>query len=256
VVLAVTGLLLWAAPAEAQRGEERGSRGRFAEPGVNPVYDGRFTFVRVRYEMGIDPGMGFRGRGGGLPPWAHDYPDGERHFTKILAELSTLRARTEESVILGLDDPELTKYPVAYMSEPGFWRPNAQEAAGLRAYLTKGGFIIFDDFRGRDWTNLELQMRAVLPDLRWLPIDGTHPIFDAFYRIPNPESLTSYGDYMPTYWAMFEENDPKKRMLAIANRDNDMSEYWEYSGTGFYAVDLTNEAYKIGINYIIYALSR
>ena len=62
--------------------------------------------------------------------------------------------------------------------------------------------------------------------------------------------------------ALLFERDPqyrrraKKRMIAIANRDNDMSEYWEFSDSGFYAVDLTNEAYKIGINYIIYALSR
>ena len=259
VVLAalVAGSLLVAlpAPALAQRGNERGG-GRFVEPGSNPDYDGRFTFARIRYEMGIDANMGFRGRGGGMPPWAHDFPDGERNFTKILSELSTLRARTEESVILSLNDPELGKYPVAYMSEPGFWRPNDAEAAGLRAYLLKGGFIIFDDFRGRDWTNLETQMRRVLPEVRFLPIDGTHPIFDSFYRIPNPESLTSYGEYVPSYWAVFEDNDPKKRMLAIANRDNDLSEYWEYSDTGFYAVDLTNEAYKIGINYIIYVLSR
>lgn len=253
--LAVGGLLLaFPAPTLAQRGNDRG--GRFEEPGSNPDYDGRFTFARIRYEMGIDPSMGFRGRGGGMPPWAHDFPRGERNFTKILAELSTLRARTEESVILSLTDPELGKYPVAYMSEPGFWRPNDAEAAGLRAYLMKGGFIIFDDFRGRDWTNLENQMRHVLPSGRFLPIDGTHPVFDSFYRIPNPESLTSYGEYAPSYWAIFEDNDPKKRMIAIANRDNDLSEYWEFSDSGFYAVDLTNEAYKIGINYIIYVLSR
>ena len=99
-------------------------------------------------------------------------------------------------------------------------------------------------------------MRQVLPDHRWMPIDGTHPIFDSFYRVPNPENLTSYGDIAPTFWALFEDNDPKKRIIGLANRDNDMSEVWEYSGTGMYPVDITNEAYKIGINYIVYALSR
>ena len=257
------GLILGAAlvalapmPIEAQRGNGRGER--FTEPGENPRYDGRYTFVRIRYEMGIDANMGFRGRGGGgggLPPWAHDFPRGERNFTKILAELTTLRTRTQESVVLSLEDPELAKYPVAYMSEPGFWQPNAAQAAGLHAYLTKGGFIIFDDFRGNDWNNLDLQMKRVMPELRFQLIDATHPIFDSFYRIPHPEVMNAY-ETTPTFWAIFEDNDPKKRMLAIANRDNDMSEYWEWSGTGFYAVDLTNEAYKIGINYLVYALTR
>jgi len=248
------GLAARAAPAEAQR-RGGGGQPRYEEPGDNPRYDGRYTFARLRYEMGVDANMGFRG-GRGLPPWAHDYPRGERNFTKILAELTTIRTRSEESVVLALDDPELLKYPVSYMSEPGYWRPNDREASAFRTYLQKGGFVIFDDFREYDWINLEAQMKRVLPEARFIKIDGTHPIFDSFYRIEDPETLTSYGRIPPTYWALFEDNDPTKRMIAIADRDNDLSEYWEWSDTGIYAVDLSNEAYKIGINYLVYALSR
>ena len=55
---------------------------------------------------------------------------------------------------------------------------------------------------------------------------------------------------------MFEENDPTKRMLAIVNYNNDLSEYWEFSDTGMFPLDMSNEAYKLGVNYIIYALTR
>ena len=250
-IVVLLTMLATAVPVEAQRGRCEG----YLELEENPAYSGQFTFARLQYEMGFSGGFG-RGRGGGRPPWSHDYPCGERNFTKILSELTSARARTVQSVVLAIGDPELFKYPVAYMSEPGFWRVTDGDAKALRAYLLKGGFLIFDDFRGRDWFNLEEQMRQVLPEHRWMPIDGTHQIFDSFYRIPNPETLTSYGDVAPTYWALFEANDPKRRIIAIANRDNDMSEVWEYSGTGIYPVDITNEAYKIGINYIIYALSR
>ena len=242
-------LLLLADPLAAQRG-----RRAYVEPGENPPYDGRWTFVRIKYSMDLSSVGNFRR--GFEPPWHHDYPDGEHNFAKILGELTTVRVRPEQSVVLSLNDPELFKYPVAYMAEPGFWTPNEAEVLGLRTYLMKGGFIIFDDFRAEAWYNLEGQMKRALPDLRWIKIDGTHPIFDAFYRVPDPESLQSYGEYQPTYWAIFEENDPKKRMIALANRDGDISEYWEYSGQGFYPVDLTNEAYKLGINYLVYALSR
>ena len=241
-----------AAPLAAQGGRPGAPP---QEPGANPAYDGRFTFVRIRYEMGMDAGIGNFRRGRDVP-WSHDYPRGERNFTQIVAELTTVRARTQESVVIALNDPELFKYPVAYMAEPGFWRPNDLEVAGLSAYLRKGGFIIFDDFRGNHWVNLEGQMRRVLPELRFIRIDGTHPIFDAFYRIPQPQALASYGEYAPSFWAIFEDNDPTKRMLALANRDNDLSEYWEFSGEGYFPVDLTNEAYKLGINYIVYVLSR
>lgn len=248
--LLLLAALCASAPLEAQRGR----RNRFTEPGDNPPYDGRVTFVRLRYETGMDQDFGRFG--GGDVPWSHDYPRGERNFTQILSELTTIRVRTAESVVMRVTDPQLGRYPVAYMAEPGFWRPNDVEVAAMRTYLAKGGFVMFDDFRGNHWFNLEAQMRRVLPALRFVRIDGTHPIFDAFYRVPNPEELSSYGGTIPTFWALFEDNDPKRRMLALAYRDGDLSEYWEFSGQGFAPVDLENEAYKLGINFLVYSLSR
>jgi hypothetical protein len=66
---------------------------------------------------------------------------------KIVNELSSLAPHTEETNILTFDDPELFKYPVAYLCEPAGWVMSDEEAAGLRAYLKKGGFVIVDDFR-------------------------------------------------------------------------------------------------------------
>ena len=92
--------------------------------------------------------------------WAHDYPRADWHFQRILEELTFTRTYRDESNILTLDDPDLSLYPIAYMSEPGFWTLTEAEADGLRAYLQKGGFIIFDDFReARDWTTSRTQMR-------------------------------------------------------------------------------------------------
>ena len=115
-------------------------------------------------------------------------------------------------------------HPISYMSEPGFWTLSDTEALGLRTYLLKGGFIIFDDFRSNDWCNLEEQMKRVIPDGRFVQIDVTHPIFHSFFDIKDLHFLTSYNG-LPTYWAMFEDNDPAKRIIAIANRDNDLGEY-------------------------------
>jgi hypothetical protein len=216
----------------------------------NQPYDGRFVFVRLRYEMALGGG-GFR-RGRELP-WAHDYPTADVHMMKIMKELTFLDPRIDGSNVLTLDDPELFSYPVAYMSEPGFWNPSDAEAEGLRKYLLKGGFLIFDDFRGYDWENLEAQMRRALPDHRFIQLDVSHPIFHSFFEIDSLEFLTSYNG-QPTYYGIFEGNDPRKRLMVIANRDNDLGEYWEYSDTGYAPVDLSNEAYKFGVNYMMYAL--
>jgi len=220
----------------------------------NTPYDGRWVFVRLRYDTGFGGGFGRRGA-----PWSHDYPDGEVHFSKILDELTFLHVRTNGSNILSLDDPELFNYPIAYMAEPGFWSVSETQAATFRSYLLKGGFAIFDDFRGYDWNNLQDQMRVVLPELHWIQVDAKSPVFHSFYEIDHPEELKVPSIYdqslVPSYWGLFENNDPSKRLIAIANVNNDISEYWEFSDTGLFVVDLSNEAYKFGVNYIIYGMT-
>jgi Domain of unknown function (DUF4159) len=219
----------------------------------NVPYDGKLTFVRLRYTMGFGDGGGFFGRR--EPPWLHDYPTADTHMMKILNELTMVRPRMDSSNILTLSDPELFKYPIAYMSEPGFWMMDDDEVVGLRKYLLKGGFVIFDDFRDRDWDNLEDQVRRAIPEGIWMQLDSTAPIFHSFFEIDDLNYLTSYGTHQPTYWGLFEGNDRRNRLMAIANRDGDIGEYWEYSDQGYVPVDLSNEAYKFGVNYFIYGLT-
>ena len=54
---------------------------------------------------------------------------------------------------------------------------------------------------------------------------------------------------------MFEDNDPNKRLMVVVNYNNDLAEYWEFSDTDFSPIELTNEAYKLGVNYMIYAMT-
>ena len=54
---------------------------------------------------------------------------------------------------------------------------------------------------------------------------------------------------------MFEDNDPRKRLMVIENYNTDISQFWEWSGRGFRPFDDTNEAYKLGINYLIYGMT-
>lgn len=230
-----------------------GRRPRGVEPSGNVEYDGRLVFVRLRYNAGFSGGFGRRG--GRDPGWAHDYPTADIHLMKIVSELTIAGPRTDGSNILSLDDPELFKYPIAYMSEPGQWYMSDAEAVGLRNYVLKGGFLIFDDFRANDWYNLEEQMRRALPDLRWVQLDASNPIFHSFFEIDSLDILPSYGGVMPTYYGIFQDNDPRKRLMVIANRDGDLGEYWEYSDTGIDPVDLSNEAYKFGVNYFVYGLT-
>jgi len=54
---------------------------------------------------------------------------------------------------------------------------------------------------------------------------------------------------------VFEDNDPDGRLMMIVNRDNDIGDYMEWSDRGFVPIALSNEAYKLGVNYVVYALT-
>lgn len=225
------------------------------EESADPTYDARVTFARLRYSGGADPDFGMGGGFNSGPPWAHDYPAAERNLMHILAEVTTATPFTDGGRIIDVGDAELFKYPIAYMSEPGFWTMTDKEAENVREYLQKGGFIIFDDFGGGHWTNLANQMARVLPQARWIQMDVSHPIFHAFFEIESLDNLIPSYRGQPVFLGIFENNDPKKRLIAIANYNNDLGENWEYSETGFLPVEMSNEAYKFGINYMIYALT-
>jgi hypothetical protein len=220
----------------------------------NTAYDGRFTFVRIRYEPSRW-GPGNYAWGLDLK-WNHDYPRAETHFLKILKETTTLDPNLAAGNILALDDPELFKYPVAYLCEPGFWTLDDAEATGLRAYLLKGGFLIVDDFAGQQWDNFEAQMRRVLPRSRMVELEPTHPVFDSFFRVdPRGFHHPYFRGAASRFFGVFEENDPARRLLVVVNYNQDLSEYWEWSDTGFIPIDLSNEAYKLGVDYVIYGMT-
>jgi len=219
----------------------------------NIDYDSGFFFVRIRYDMSLrSAGRLF----GGDLPWAHDYPRAEQNLARILESVTAVKPSDgpNGSNILDLDDPELYKFPFAYMSEPGYWTLSDQEAEGLRAYLLKGGFLVFDDFRGDHWFNFEKQLKRVLPDSRLIELDISHPVFHSFFDIDTLEMPWMYN-LPPRFYGVYENNDPNGRLMLVANYNNDIGEYWEYSDTGWLPIDLSNEAYKFGVNYVMYAMT-
>lgn len=219
--------------------------------GRNPTYTGRFVFTRIRY--GPPQGaLGFRWRGA---TWRHDYPRADWHLSQLLRELTTIPVELEGTNVYVLDDPELFRHPVAYISEPGFWTMSDAEARRLREYVLKGGFLIFDDFENEQWDNLQAQLQRVLPEYDPILLDIRHPIFHSFFQMQEIYFPHPLVNVTPSYYGLFEDNDPRKRMLAIINYNNDIAEYWEWSETGWWPVDTTNEAYKLGVNYIMYALT-
>jgi hypothetical protein len=222
----------------------------FTRPESLPAvkYDSHFAFTRIRYGARV---------GRGASGWEHDYPTADKNFAAILDYITNMRVHLDGSNILDLDDPRIFENPVIYMSEPGYWTTDEAEAANLRTYLLKGGFIIFDDFDGAgEWQNLVTQMKQVLPEHSFIRLDVSHSIFQSFFalktlNIPHP----MLPGIEPVFFGLFADNHPSGRMLAIANFNNDIGDYWEWSAEGLYGDAPTNDAYRLGVDYLVYAMT-
>ena len=224
----------------------------------NGDYSGRFTFVRIYFEEG----GGWGRRRGGEPYWHHDCPYSESNLTSVLGAMTTMTPHIGGNVF-SFGDDDLYRYPLAYVSEVGHWEPDAKELDHLREWLLKGGFLVFDDFSGNDQIEQLLRIMAVaMPEARFRQLDRTDAVFRSFFEV-DPDSLRlgpsgggGFGSRnTPIYLGLFEDDDPTKRLMVLAFANNDIGEYMDYNPRGFTVVDMGNEAYKVGVNFIIYALT-
>jgi hypothetical protein len=188
--------------------------------------------------------------------WDHGYPGADQHIRQIIHGVTVIPTRPDGGNIYRFSDPDLFKQPFAYLCEVGFLTLSDEEVERARTYLLKGGFLMIDDFRDEMWDNFEAEFRRILPDAKPIELDLRHPIFHSFFEMKRLNFQEDLRGLPPHYFGIFEDNDPTKRMMAIVNYDaGRLSRFWEWSDTDAYPIDLTNEAYKLGVNYLVYAMT-
>lgn len=262
VVLVVLLVLITAAVASGQRGrggDFRGFGGALgSDVGIMPntKYDGRFAFVRLTYDT-LPGGYWYRGQ----PAWSHGYPTSETNLISILRSVTGINGN-ERTNTLSLEDPEIFRYPLLYIIEVSWWRITEREAKNLRAFLDKGGFVIVDDFKtaewrgGRGWEQFAENFARVNPSATFIDLDVSHQLFNQFFEITSLDIFPqAYNAGRPIFRGVFEDNDIRKRMQVFVAYNTDISQFWEWSGRGFRPIADTNEAYKLGVNAIIYGLT-
>jgi hypothetical protein len=212
-----------------------------------------FVYARIRFHM--NPYM----RGGinaeGQVPWEHDYPFSDELFPSILKETTSVFTTPMSYQIVDIDSPELFRFPFAYLCEPGFLQLTEKDAANLRQYLDRGGFIMVDDFRQyRALQNLAEQMKLVYPDRDIAPLDIKHEVFHTFYEM-NEQDLhmpPPYG-YEPVQFLGLSDSKGNLKMVILYN--NDLSEFWEWLDKGQRSLHDAATSLKFGINFVIYAMT-
>jgi len=252
-------LLLIASSAQSQRFPSRDDfrRPRNLLNGSNNK--GEFTFARLRY--------GSFGYGGyGRYSWMTDYPKADRQFIYGLRSWirSGLRI-SDQPTSVAPADKEIFQLPFIYVVEPGRMELSTEDAAGLREYLLRGGFLMLDDFWGTwEWENVREQMHKVFPEYQIRQLSLDHPVFHCYFdidevlQVPQVDNYIYGGrthekdGYVPYYMGISDEND---RLMVFIARNADNGDAWEWIDDPQYPLKYGLGAYRLGMNVIVYAMT-
>ena len=219
---------------------------------------GEFHFVRLAYSTNRQAGPSGRRQA-----WQTDWPDAEHHFLKGVNRLTTVSAAESGLTMVPLD-ADIFDYPWIYAVEVGYWYLNNQEAARLREYLLRGGFLMVDDFHGTfEWAAFKASMDRVFPDRPIVDIpegdEAFHVLYDLDQRIQIPSRMFIYSgqtwerDGFTPHWRGIY--DDEGRLMVAINHNMDIGDAWEHADWPDYPENMTALAYRFGINYLIYAMT-
>jgi hypothetical protein len=218
-----------------------------------------FQFARLAYASN---GMS-RGYWGRREMWQTDWPDAEHHFLKGVARLTRVDAADSGHILSALDE-DIFDYPWIYAVEVGYWNLNAKEAANLRDYLLRGGFLMVDDFHGPyEWASFMASMQKVFPDRPVVDIPegdaAFHVVYDLDQRIQIPSLQFRYsgrtwekGGITPHWRGIYDDDG---RLMVAINHNMDLGDAWEHADWPEYPENMTALAYRFGINYLVYAMT-
>jgi len=197
------------------------------------------------------------------PRWQADWPEAEQHFSEGLARLTTLDV-APDGVLVRMNSVEVFDYPWLYAVEVGSLRLSTQERQHLRQYLLRGGFLMVDDFHGQlEWQQFEQVMRQVFPGRRIENLAETSEPFHVLYDMSEREQIPGIRALMNNrtwekggthpHWRGIV--DDEGRVMVAINFNQDLGDAWEHADDARYPALLTTQAYRLGINYVVYAMT-
>lgn len=224
-----------------------------------------WTFARLMYPPGANDG--YRGRFDGdwregLSLWTQDYPPADRHFAQAVRRLTRVDAHSvEQCVSLDAGD-DVYNYPWLYAVQVGEWGITDAQAAKLRDYLLRGGFFMADDFHGTvEWSVFQESMKRVFPNRPIVEIPSSDAIFhtaydlDDRYQIVGAEHLRD-GHKSDGYVAGWRGiYDDKGRIMVAISYNSDVGDSWEHADNPYYPEKFSALGMRLGINYIVYAMT-
>ena len=220
------------------------------------AYESEFYFTRLAY------GSGAYSRGW-REAFLTDWPEAEIHLLQGLQRLTRLETGRNGRMV-SLDDDEIMNYPWLYGVEVGNWFLSDTQAARLREYLDRGGFLMVDDFHGDyEWQVFLESLRKVFPDRPVVELPETHELLHVLYdldqriQIPGAGSArrgvtSEKGGTTPHWRGVF---DDEGRLMVAINFNMDLGDAWEHADDPYYPQPMTALAYRFAVNYVIYSMT-
>ncbi len=250
-IAAIAGLL-WLGAAQGQDGEDPLA----AEPTAE------FHFARLFY---TNSSSSRRGRGWGRGgAWQTDYAAAEYHLMEGVNRLTRVDGQSVAGMwdgrggrVIQLNDDRVFDYPWLYAVEVGQWYLSDAEAALLREYLDRGGFLMVDDFWGEyEWSVFVESMLRVFPDRPIVELAEDHPLLHVLYDLDQRTQIPGAGGNrrgtVPHWRGIFDDDD---RLMVAINFNMDMGDAWEHADDPWYPEPYTALAYRFAVNYLIYSMT-
>lgn len=163
--------------------------------------------------------------------------------------LGTDIAKDEEIVEVG--SPDLFTFPYVYMTGHGNVVFSDHQAENLRKYLTSGGFLHIDDNYGLDQF-IRVEFKKVFPNLEFVEIPFTHPIYHQKYDFPNGlPKIHEHDGQPPQGFGIFYEG----RLVCFYSYESDLGNGWEDKSIYNDPEEIRQQALKMGANIISYVFT-
>lgn len=203
---------------------------------LGSIYGQTFQIARIQYSGGGD--------------WYCD-PSSLPNLLSYLKNNTPISTYPEESKIK-LSDDDASQYPYLYLTGHGNIKFNDNEIIALRSMLLNGSFLHVDDNYGLD-KSFRREIKKVFPKKELVELPKDHEIYNSYFNFPDGlPKVHEHDNKPPQAFALFDQ----ERMILLYTYESDLGDGWEDQSVHQNPLIVRENALKMGVNIIYFALSQ
>lgn len=170
------------------------------------------------------------------------------NLTEFLNDnLHTLFSNVE--AVVKPSDSKLFDYPFIFVTGHGNIVFSEKDAANLREYMKRGGFVYVDDDYGLD-KSFRQEIKKIFPDNELLELPANHLLFSCYFQFPQGiPKIHKHDDKRPQAFAVF---DDKGRIMLLYTYETNISDGWSNAHDD--PPEIRRQALEMGANLFYYIM--